>query len=77
MKLPADIREFFRKQGAVGGKTRAQKLSAEERRDAARKAVQARWAKAKESSRNELKEISKKPKKNSSRKSSRRTGGSK
>jgi hypothetical protein len=50
MKMPEEIRKFFRKQGAVGGKTRAENLSAEERREAARKAVQARWQKAKKKS---------------------------
>jgi len=33
--------------GKKGGKARAAKLSAEERSESARKAVQARWAKAK------------------------------
>ena len=47
MKLPEDVREFFRRKGASGGRKRAQNLSAEERRESARKAVQARWAKAK------------------------------
>jgi len=47
MKLPDEIREFFKKQGAVGGKTRAENLTAEQRSEAARKAVQSRWAKSK------------------------------
>ena len=50
MKLPEEVQEFFRKQGAAGGKARAESLSAEERREAARKAVQVRWAKAKKKS---------------------------
>jgi hypothetical protein len=33
--------------GRKGGKKRAQKLTAEERRESARKAAQARWAKEK------------------------------
>jgi hypothetical protein len=37
-------REF----GKLGGKARAKKLSEEERREIARKAVQARWAKARD-----------------------------
>ena len=50
MKLPEDIREYFRKQGAVGGKTRAANLSPEERREIARKAVQSRWEKSRKKS---------------------------
>lgn len=50
-KLPPDIREYFvkmgRKGGLIGGKARADKLSAEERSDSARKAVLARWQKVK------------------------------
>lgn len=49
MKLPDEIREYFRKQGATGGKTRAENLTAEQRSELARKAVNARWAKAKKS----------------------------
>lgn len=48
-------REFFVRQGrkggrkaaGKGGKARAAKMTAQERSEAARKAVQARWAKAK------------------------------
>ncbi len=40
-------REIFRRWGAEGGKTTARKRSAKERSDAARKAVLARWRKAK------------------------------
>jgi hypothetical protein len=47
MKLPDEVREFFRRQGRIGGKTRAQNLTAEERSQGARRAVQARWAKRK------------------------------
>jgi hypothetical protein len=50
MKLPDEIRQFFQKQGAIGGKSRAKRLASEERREAARKAVQARWARAKKKS---------------------------
>ena len=50
-KLPDDIREYFakmgRKGGRLGGKARAANLTDKERSEAARKAVQARWAKAK------------------------------
>lgn len=37
--------------GSKGGKIRAEKLTAEERREIARKAVLARWAKAKQKAR--------------------------
>lgn len=43
MKLPDDIREFFRQQGSRGGKKRNRNLSPERRREIARKAAQARW----------------------------------
>jgi len=45
MKLPDEVREFFRRQGRIGGKRRAQNLTPEERSEGARRAVQARWAK--------------------------------
>lgn len=49
-KLPSDVQDYFarmgRKGGLLGGKARAEKLSAEERTESARKAVKARWAKA-------------------------------
>jgi hypothetical protein len=44
-KLPEEALEFFREKGRIGGKRRAANLSAEERSEQARKAVQARWAK--------------------------------
>jgi hypothetical protein len=48
-KLPPDIRDFFvkmgRKGGKLGGAARAANMTAKERSDSARKAVQARWAK--------------------------------
>jgi hypothetical protein len=50
MRLPDDVLEYFRKTGALGGKTRAKNLSPQERSEGARKAVQARWAKAKQAS---------------------------
>jgi hypothetical protein len=40
-----DIRQYFAKFGKQGGKARARKLTPEQRSEAARKAVQARWAK--------------------------------
>lgn len=44
MKLPDEVREFFRRQGRIGGKIRAQNLTPEERSEGARRAVEARWA---------------------------------
>jgi hypothetical protein len=50
-KLPPEVREFFvrmgKKGGASGGRTRAANMTAEQRSEAARKAVKARWAKKK------------------------------
>ena len=50
-KLPDEVREFFVKMGRLGGKmggkARAANLSDKQGSDAARKAVQARWAYAK------------------------------
>jgi hypothetical protein len=50
-RLPPDVRDFFvkkgREGGLIGGKVRAEKLTAEERIASARKAVKARWAKHK------------------------------
>jgi hypothetical protein len=45
MKLPDEIREFFAKQGSIGGKKRTRQLSPERRAEIARKAATARWAK--------------------------------
>lgn len=45
--VPDQALEAFRQWGRQGGKKRAQKLSVSERQEAARKASQARWAKAK------------------------------
>jgi hypothetical protein len=51
-KLPPEIRDYFvrmgKKGGALGGKTRAENLTPQERSDSARKAVTARWEKARE-----------------------------
>jgi hypothetical protein len=40
-----EIRQYFAKFGKQGGKARARKLTPEQRSEAARNAVQARWAK--------------------------------
>jgi len=49
-RLPPDIQEFFRKQGKkggqIGGPARAAAMTPEQRSESARRAVQARWAKA-------------------------------
>ena len=45
-KLPKVALDFFREQGRIGGTRRAANLSPEQRREQARKAVQARWAKS-------------------------------
>jgi hypothetical protein len=41
MKLSKQAKEFFRKKGSEGGKTRAKKLSPEKRREIALKAAKA------------------------------------
>jgi hypothetical protein len=42
-----EISDYFRKFGKEGGKTRAKRMSPQERQDSARRAAQARWAKQK------------------------------
>lgn len=44
MRIPEDVREYFRKQGRIGGTKRRDSLSPEQRREIARKAARARWA---------------------------------
>jgi hypothetical protein len=50
-QIPLEFREYFSKLGKKGGKkggpARAARMTAEERSASARKAVQARWEKAK------------------------------
>lgn len=47
-KVDADtIRQVMRELGRRGGTKRASRLTKEQRRDSARRAVQARWARAK------------------------------
>lgn len=50
-KLPPEVLEYFvrmgHKGGALGGQTRAANMTAEQRSEGARKASQARWARAK------------------------------
>lgn len=45
-KMPKEALAFFREKGRIGGRTRAANLSASERSEQARKAVQARWARS-------------------------------
>jgi hypothetical protein len=47
MKLPDDIREFFRRTGRIGARKRHAGLSPERRSEIARIAANARWAKSK------------------------------
>jgi hypothetical protein len=47
MKLPDEIREFFRKQGRIGAAKRHASLTPKRRSEIARKAVETRWAKEK------------------------------
>ena len=48
-KKPTDeLQKYLASLGRKGGKSRTQQMSAEERKDLARKAAQARWAKAKQ-----------------------------
>jgi hypothetical protein len=55
-KLPPEVRDYFvkmgRKGGLLGGATRAANMTDEQRSESARKAVLARWQKAKESRNN-------------------------
>ena len=48
-KLPPEVLDYFRKQGAkggkIGGKIRAKKLSAAQRKEIAQKAAAKRWGK--------------------------------
>jgi hypothetical protein len=43
MKLPRDVKEFFRKQGKIGAKKRSANLSPQRRSEIARAAAIARW----------------------------------
>jgi hypothetical protein len=45
MALEQEIRDYFAKFGKEGGKARAKNMTAQQRAAAARKAVEARWAK--------------------------------
>jgi hypothetical protein len=51
-KLPPEVLQYFARMGQrgglIGGRIRAQRLTAEQRTESARKAVLARWAKNKQ-----------------------------
>jgi hypothetical protein len=51
-RLPADVKAYFvkegRKGGLIGGRARAESLTAERRKEIARAAIKARWAKHKQ-----------------------------
>lgn len=59
-RLPPDIRDYFVKMGKKGGKlggvARAAKMTDQQRSESARRAVKARWAKARGESRAHLAE---------------------
>jgi hypothetical protein len=47
MKLPENVREFFRRTGKIGAEKRHAGMSPARRREVARMAANTRWAKAK------------------------------
>ena len=47
MALSKEAREYFAKEGRKGGKIAARNMTAQERKESARRAAQARWAKSK------------------------------
>jgi hypothetical protein len=47
MALSKEAREYFRKEGAIGGRIRARNTTPQRRKEIARKAAQARWSKEK------------------------------
>jgi len=52
-RLPPEMRDYLasigRKGGKIGGKRRLETMTDEQRRESARRAVQARWERAKQS----------------------------
>jgi hypothetical protein len=44
VKLPEDVKEFFRRQGKIGAEKRSANLSPERRKEIACQAAKARWA---------------------------------
>jgi hypothetical protein len=53
MALSKKAREFFTNEGRRGGKIAASKMTPQQRKESARRAAQARWAKAKEKGKKE------------------------
>jgi hypothetical protein len=47
MALSKEAREYFAKEGRKGGKLAARKMTAQERKESARRAANARWSKTK------------------------------
>jgi hypothetical protein len=47
MATKSEIRDYFAKFGKQGGRKRAKNMTAQQRAEAARRASEARWAKAK------------------------------
>lgn len=47
MTTKKEIRDYFAKFGKQGGKARAENMTPEQRKESARKAAKARWAKEK------------------------------
>jgi hypothetical protein len=47
MGMPEEAKKYFADQGRIGGKLRAKRLTAEERKTIAKKAAAARWSKKK------------------------------
>lgn len=47
MALTKEAREYFAKEGRKGGKAAARNMTPEQRKESARRAAQARWAKVK------------------------------
>jgi general stress protein YciG len=68
MATKQEIRDYFARFGKQGGKTRAKNMTPEQRSEAARKAVQARWNKIDSS----MKELSKNLKKLERRQAARK-----
>jgi hypothetical protein len=50
VKKPKGMTEYFKEFGRKGGKATARKLTPEQRKESARKAAKARWAKKKKES---------------------------
>lgn len=45
-KLPREVLEYFKREGAKGGKKSSSNMTDEQRRERARKAAKKRWGKA-------------------------------